>query len=52
MREFVHEPMKTRSIAMSSIAWPGRSPMYSSARVGGVPVVGVVVATTARARGR
>ena len=32
MREFVHEPMKTRSMVMSSIACPGRSPMYSSAR--------------------
>ena len=32
IREFVHEPMKTRSMRISSIAWPGRSPMYSSAR--------------------
>ena len=32
MRELVQEPMKTWSIAMSSMGVPGRSPMYSSAR--------------------
>src|SRR5581483_7565078 len=32
MRAFVHEPMKTRSIVISRIGVPGRSPMYSSAR--------------------
>src|SRR5438034_1089165 len=32
MREFVHDPMKTRSSAMSVIAVPGWRPMYASAR--------------------
>ena len=32
MREFVHEPMKTRSSRMSSIGVPASSPMYSRAR--------------------
>ena len=32
MREFVHEPMKTRSRRMSVIGVPGESAMYSSAR--------------------
>src|ERR1700683_1197375 len=32
MRALVHEPMKTRSIASSSMALPGSSAMYSSAR--------------------
>ena len=32
IREFVHEPMNTRSTAMSSIAVPGSSAMYASAR--------------------
>jgi hypothetical protein len=32
MREFVHEPMNTLSIAMSVIAVLGFSPMYASAR--------------------
>ena len=32
MRALVQEPRKTRSMAMSSIAVPARSPMYSRAR--------------------
>ena len=33
MREFVHEPMKTVSTAMSRIGVPAVRPMYCSARV-------------------
>jgi hypothetical protein len=32
IREFVQEPMNTRSIEISSIGVPGSSAMYSSAR--------------------
>ena len=52
MREFVHEPMKTRSSLISSIGVPASNPMYCSARSSPSPAgVGIAAVTGATCAG-